>query len=75
MSCETFGVPVRSGCLDEVLPRPAGRRKRAVRRPAKAQPAPTPAPAPTAPAVRAPALPPVKLPPQVTDLLDSLLRP
>jgi hypothetical protein len=77
LSCEAFGVPVRPGCLNEVLA-PA-RRTAPGRRPApdRARRAPAPAPgppAPPAPAAPAPAPrggPRLELPP-VQGLLDGL---
>jgi phospholipid/cholesterol/gamma-HCH transport system substrate-binding protein len=70
LSCETFGVPVAPGCLDRVLPAPApapspSRKRRppvALPKPAPKPVLPLPVPVPT-------------VPPQLTDLLDSLLKP
>jgi ABC-type transporter Mla subunit MlaD len=72
LSCETFGVPVRPGCLDEVLPAPTAKRKRAPERAATPAPRPAATPAPSTAPLPVPV---PTVPPQVTDLLDSLLTP
>ncbi|MEA2127058.1 MAG: phospholipid/cholesterol/gamma-HCH transport system substrate-binding protein [Solirubrobacteraceae bacterium] len=77
-SCESFGVPVRPGCLRDFLGVSTRRRQRP---PQRVRPAATPAPVATrAPVLRTPHLPAVPtVAPRVTkpvnDLLDFLLKP